>query len=93
MLLAIHLFAAGSSLLYVAFLFLHPSTSRFYLTYSLVALTIVSGTALVLLKRPEHLATVCTEGLAYLTFMSFVIVAARIRFHKQVLQEASINKQ
>ena len=85
MILAIHLASAALSLIYLGFLIWHPSLSKFYIAYILVALTIGTGTALVYLKRPEHLATVCTEGLVYLALMSMGIIAARVKFRKQIL--------
>jgi hypothetical protein len=85
MILALHLAAAASSLMYVGYLMWRPSQPGFYIAYLLVALTIASGTALVIIKRPEHMATVCTEGLVYLALMAIGIIVARVKFRKHVL--------
>lgn len=80
MLLLAHIIIALSSLIFTGFVFIRPSQKRLYFAYALVALTLITGTYLVVLM-PAHLAKSCVSGLIYLAFVSAGIVAAR---HKLV---------
>jgi hypothetical protein len=76
MVLLTHIAIALSSILFATFLYVKPSKNRFYGSYALVALTLISGTYLVL-SMHANLVQACTSGLVYLLIVSFGIAAAR----------------
>ncbi|OGL32960.1 hypothetical protein A3F64_01665 [Candidatus Saccharibacteria bacterium RIFCSPHIGHO2_12_FULL_42_8] len=81
MILIIHILIALSSVAYVSYMFFAPSRSKFVVSYSLVGMTLVSGSFLVLLQ-PAHMAQACVSGLAYTAFVLVAIVAAKRRLVK-----------
>ena len=76
MLVFIHALIALGSLGYATYLFISPAKSRFSVAYTLVAMTLASGTYLVV-STGSHLLQACTTGLLYLGFVSAVIISAR----------------
>lgn len=81
MILIIHILIALSSIAYASYMFFAPSRSKFVVSYSLVGMTLVSGSFLVLLQ-PAHMAQACVSGLAYTAFVLVAIVAAKRRLVK-----------
>ena len=81
MILLFHIIVAISSLIYTGYVFLFPSKSGLYAAYSLVVLTVGSGT-LLLIQNPGSMRQVCTTGLVYLACVSAGIVAARYKLAK-----------
>ena len=80
MLLIIHVGIALSSLGYAAYLYIRPSVLGLAITYSLIALTLLTGFSLVF-EKPESLPQVCTSGLLYLALMlaGVVLVHRKLR--------------
>ncbi len=80
--LLFHITIAVSSVLYTTYLFFTPSKVKFYISYALVGLTILSGTYLIV-ALPAHMLETCTVGLAYIAAVSVAIVAARKKLAHQ----------
>lgn len=76
LLLVGHIACALSSLLGTAVVAFKPSRSGLQITYSLTAVTLVSGTWLVI-SMHQPLASACTAGLVYLAFVSAGLIRAR----------------
>jgi hypothetical protein len=76
MVLIAHIAIALISVIYTAYVFFAPSQSKLKATYVLVALTIASGTWLII-SNPAHMVQSCITGLAYLGVMFFGIAMAR----------------
>jgi hypothetical protein len=68
MILPLHIIIALSSVFYSVYAFFSPSKNKLYAIYALTALTIISGTYLVI-THPGPLAAVCTTGLVYIGIM------------------------
>ncbi len=75
MIILLHVLTALASMVYTSYLFIAPSKSKFKVAYSLVGLTLLSGTYLVV-SRHSPLLQACTTGLVYLGAVSLGIVAA-----------------
>ena len=78
MILIFHILVALSSLAYTGYVFLSPSKQKLYAAYTLVALTVGSGTIL-LIQNPGSMRQVCTTGLVYLGCVTISIIAAHYR--------------
>lgn len=76
MALPFHIFVALSSLVYATYLYFSPSLSKLRVSYTLVGLTLISGTYLVM-SKPAHLLQACLTGLVYLGVVSVAIALAR----------------
>jgi hypothetical protein len=82
MILPLHILIALSSIIYTAYVFFAPSRSKLHLSYALVALTLITGTYLVILN-PSHLTQACTTGLIYLGIVLTGLISAHQRLsHK-----------
>jgi hypothetical protein len=79
MMLIPHIIIALSSILYTGYVFVKPSKNKFYVSYSLIAATLATGTYLVIMM-PAHLVSACFTGIAYLAFVTAGIVAAHKRY-------------
>lgn len=73
MILIFHIIVALSSLAYTGYVFLFPSKRGLYAAYGLVALTVASGT-LLLIQNPGSMRQVCTTGLVYLAVVTVGII-------------------
>lgn len=71
-----HIIIALSSVAYTSYLYFRPSRNGLRLSYSLVSLTLATGTYLVFLN-PVSLAKTCLTGLIYVGIVLVGIVAAR----------------
>lgn len=78
MILVLHILIALGSVAYVSYMFFAPSKPKLAVSYSLVVMTLTSGSFLVLLQ-PAHMAQACVSGLAYTSFVLIAIVAAKRR--------------
>ena len=76
MVILLHVLIALASLILTGITFLFPSKAKLFLSYTLVALTLVSGTYLVLTK-PAHILQTCLEGLIYLAVVTVGIFSAQ----------------
>jgi len=79
MILITHIIIAIASIFYSTYLFMSPSKAKFNVSYSLVGMTLVSGSFLVFLQ-PSHMAQACVSGLTYTAFVLVAIVAAKKKF-------------
>ncbi|HEX7259881.1 MAG TPA: hypothetical protein VF272_03040 [Candidatus Saccharimonadia bacterium] len=75
MVLLIHIAIALASLLYTTYVWLAPSRPKFTVGYTLVGLTLLSGTYLTFIS-PAHMIQACTTGLIYIGIVSIGMVAA-----------------
>lgn len=78
MILALHILIALASLAYAGYVFFRPSDSGLKVTYSLVGLTLVSGTYLIW-SQPVHMLQACISGLVYITVVLFAIALAQLK--------------
>ena len=78
MILLTHVILALASLGLTTYAFFHPTRLTLRMSYLLVALTVASGTYLILLS-PAHMLQTCTTGLLYLSVVALGILAARGR--------------
>lgn len=76
MLLLTHVLIALGSLAATGLAYLSPSQRKLRISYSLVGLTLVSGTVLVVASHSPLLSS-CMTGLAYLAIVIFGIAASR----------------
>ena len=76
MVLSLHILIALSSVFYTAYVFFYPSQSKLRGSYLLLALTIVTGTYLVIAK-PSNLTQICVTGLVYIGVMLAGILVVR----------------
>ncbi len=60
-----------------------PTKFRLQISYLLTALTLVTGTYLVLIK-PVHILSTCIMGLVYVGFVSAAIISARHKLAKEI---------
>jgi len=74
----LHIVIALSSLVYTTYLFVRPSKRKFYVNYGLIALTLVSGTYLVVSTHAQMLQA-CTTGVIYIGAVTLGMIAARHR--------------
>jgi hypothetical protein len=82
MVLIAHIVIALFSLVYATYALLKPSDSRFKVIYSLVGLTVASGTYLVAMQ-PGHMVQACVSGLFYLSAIAFITVLAKLKLAAQ----------
>jgi hypothetical protein len=80
MLILLHILIALSSLIFSGYVFFSPSKRKLNVSYGLVALTLASGTYLVIATNSAILAA-CTSGLLYLSCVLTATVAA----HRKLL--------
>lgn len=73
--LILHLTIALSSIAYATYVLLSPSRSRLAVSWSLVALTLASGTYLVVSTHAPMLQS-CMSGLLYTGFVSLGLFSA-----------------
>lgn len=86
MIIALHILIALASMVAVSYAYIKPSVANLRLSYSLTALTIASGTYLVVIM-PAHMIQACTSGLVYLSVMSVGILFARLKLAKLQSQQ------
>jgi hypothetical protein len=80
----LHVIIALVSMGYASILLFSPAKASFGAHYSLIALTVASGTYL-LVASPAHMLETCTMGLFYL---GFVGVATKFAYTKLAAQKA-----
>ncbi len=72
----IHVLIAFASIAFTTYMYLLPSKTKLYVSYGFVALTIGSGTLLII-SKPSHMVEACTMGLLYLALVSVGIIATQ----------------
>lgn len=78
MVVLLHVIIALSSVCFATYLFFKPSKKNFYINYSLIALTFISGIYLVIATHSPLLQS-CISGLVYLGVVSFATAAAQYK--------------
>lgn len=78
MILPIHIAIALSSVIVAAYTLYAPSKKSLSVSYTLVVLTIISGTYLVA-SSPSHMVQACMSGLVYVGVVFALIATARHR--------------
>jgi hypothetical protein len=79
MALILHIICALSSIGLTAYAFLFPSESKIKISQILMAMTLGSGTYLVLSTK-ANMVSACVSGIAYTLFVSFGIYSASKKF-------------
>jgi hypothetical protein len=79
MIILVHVLIALSSMAYTTYLFISPAKVKFYISYALIGLTLVSGTYLVL-STHSKLLPACEAGLFYLVIVTSGVLAAHRKF-------------
>jgi hypothetical protein len=74
MLLVYHICIASLSLFATGYTFLFPSKIKLQISYTLVALTFITGTFLVI-ENPAHLTQTCLTGITYLAVVTIGLIA------------------
>lgn len=72
----LHILIALASIGYTTYLIFFPSKRQLYVSYSLIGLTVASGTYLAISLHTNILQT-CETGLAYLAIVLTALVLAR----------------
>lgn len=72
MILLLHIAIAIASVVYTGYVYASPSRNKLRASYALVALTVASGTWLII-ANPAHMVQSCLSGLLYLSVVFFGI--------------------
>ena len=82
MALIIHIIIALTSIGFTTLLFIVPSKTKFNVNYALIALTLASGTYLVVSTNAPMLKS-CMSGLLYISVVTLGTIAARYKYTRQ----------
>ncbi|HTJ73052.1 MAG TPA: hypothetical protein VL481_00485 [Verrucomicrobiae bacterium] len=82
MALIIHIIIALTSIGFTTLLFIVPSKTKFNVNYALIALTLASGTYLVVSTNAPMLKS-CMSGLLYISVVTLGTIAARYKYARQ----------
>lgn len=85
MALLIHIIIALSSIAFTTLLFVAPSHVKFRVNYSLIGLTLATGTFLVVSDNTAILKA-CLSGLLYVSLVTLGTIAARYKFAQRQAQ-------
>jgi uncharacterized membrane protein len=83
MFLLTHILIACASIIFTTYLFIAPSKAKFTVNYSLIALTLISGTYLVVSTHANMLQS-CVTGLVYVLAVTLGTIAARYKFTRGI---------
>ncbi len=81
MIILIHVIIALTSIVIATITFFKPTVKKLLISYGFTAMTIATGTYL-LITIPSHILESCLTGLVYLTVVSCATIAAHIRLHR-----------
>jgi hypothetical protein len=76
MFILLHVLIALSSVGFTGYTSFFPSKNKITFSYALVALTIGTGTYLII-SRPAHMIATCFEGLVYIGVVTIGIIFAQ----------------
>lgn len=79
MVLLTHIVIALSSVIFASYVMMRPSQAKFYVSYGLVAATLVTGTILTV-QNASHLLQACASGIMYVSIVTALTVAAQKKF-------------
>jgi hypothetical protein len=74
----LHILIAIASIVVATINIFSPTKAKLIGSYSLIAATLLSGTALVVIE-PSRMVHVCVTGLVYVVFASVLTIAANVR--------------
>lgn len=86
MIILIHVIIAIASVVFSTATFIKASTKKLAVSYGLIVATVASGTYL-LMTTPGNILKSCLMGLAYVTFVSIITIAAHVRVRRKAQQE------
>lgn len=89
MITLIHVLIALSSIGIATVSLLRPSNKLFYASYVGILSTLASGVYLVVVS-PAQMIHACTSGVVYLSIVTIVTVAARVKFAKLIQSTVSV---
>jgi uncharacterized membrane protein len=78
MILLLHILIALISVVIATYSFLSPSRAVLRGSYAFIALTLISGTVLVL-SSPGHMIQACVSGLVYVSAVTAIVAAAKAK--------------
>lgn len=78
MIILLHVSIALASIIIASYTFIHPTVRTLFVSYGLIFGTIASGTYF-LITVPSHILQSCLMGLAYLTLVTIMTIAAHVR--------------
>ena len=81
MIILIHVIIALTSIVVASFTFFNPSIKKLIVSYGLILATVGSGTFLILTASSNILKS-CLVGLAYVTVVTIVTIAAHVRLRQ-----------
>lgn len=87
MAILLHVLIALTSLVYAGYVYFSPSKTKLYAAYGLVALTLISGTYLVVTMNTPLLQA-CSTGLLYLG----VVLSGLLAAHRKLATQVSTNE-
>lgn len=79
MMLITHILIAVASIGLASFAYFRPSAVVLNATYASIALTLGTGTFLIVMS-PAHMVQACVTGIAYLVVVGAIALAARAKF-------------
>ncbi|HEX6416567.1 MAG TPA: hypothetical protein VFZ62_03505 [Candidatus Saccharimonadales bacterium] len=79
MMLIIHILIATASIGLASFAYFRPSVTLLRATYATIALTLGTGTYLIVMS-PAHMVQACATGVAYLVVVGAIALAAKAKF-------------
>jgi hypothetical protein len=82
MVLLLHIIIALSSVGFTTYLFFAPTRTKLRASYTLIAMTLVSGTYLVVSTK-ANLIRACATGLVYVAATSIVVAYSRHKLAKE----------
>lgn len=91
MILLAHIIIALASVAWASVTFIKPTHKKIKASYGLIAATVASGTALVIVDSSAMLHT-CIAGLVYVVTISAVTIAAQVKLHKLELVKVRTDK-
>jgi hypothetical protein len=83
MFLLTHILIACTSIIFTTYLFIVPSKAKFIVHYSIIALTVMSGTYLVISTHANMLQS-CVTGVVYVLAVTLGTIAARYKFIREI---------
>jgi hypothetical protein len=78
MIVVLHVIIALASIAHITYTLIRPSHRQLFISYGLIASTLVSGFFLVV-ASPSHMIQACTVGLVYLAFMTVGVIATNTK--------------
>ncbi len=91
MILLTHIIIALASVAWASITFFRPTHKKFIASYSLIAATVASGTALIIVDSSAMLHA-CVSGLIYVVLITIVTAAAQVKLRKLQAVKVRVEK-